>query len=59
MQTEDGVYNQTTKSFSFPRFEFTSDMSMSTTPVPMKNFILEVLEVDPKNQTKTKQYGRT
>jgi len=54
MQTEDGVYNQTTKSFSFPRFEFTSDMSMSTTPVPMKNFILEVLEVDPKNPTKTK-----
>jgi len=32
---------------------------MSTTPVPMKNFILEVLEVDTKNPAKTKQYGRT
>lgn len=34
-------------------------MSLSSTPVPMKNFILEILEIDPKNPTKTKQFGRT
>jgi hypothetical protein len=32
-QTEDGVYNSETKVLYFPRFDFTSDISMSTTPV--------------------------
>jgi hypothetical protein len=59
VQTEDGIYNPNTKAFNFPRFEFTSDMSLSSTPVPNKNFILEVLEIDPKKPDKPKQFGRT
>lgn len=32
---------------------------MSTTPVHLKTFTLEILEIDPKNPNKSKQYGRT
>jgi hypothetical protein len=53
-QTEDGVYNPESKVFYFPRFDFTSDMSMSSTPVHLKTFTLEILEIDPKNPNKSK-----
>ena len=44
--------------FVFPRFEFTSDISKSKTPVPMKSFIIEIYEIEPKSN-KHKFYGKT
>lgn len=58
-QTEDGRFDEQRKAFTFPRFEFTSDMSTSTTPVHQKNFLLEILEMDPKKPGVSKQFGRT
>jgi hypothetical protein len=58
-QTEDGIFNPEKKAFMFPRFEFTSDLSMSITPVRYKTFLLEILEIDPKKPDKSKNYGRT
>lgn len=58
-QTEDGVFNPEKKAFMFPRFEFTSDLSMSVTPVHYKTFLLEILEIDPKKPDKSKNFGRT
>ena len=45
--------------FRFPRFEFMSDQTKSRVPVPMKNFVLEVVEQDPKNPKKQKVLGKT
>jgi len=42
----------------FPRFEFMSDQTRSRVPVPMKSFILEVIEIDPKSK-KQKVMGKT
>lgn len=58
-QSVDGVYNEAKKAFTFPRFDFTSDQSLSDTPVNMKNFLLELLEMDPKNDKKSTRFGRT
>lgn len=45
--------------FRFPRFEFMSNQTKSRVPVPMKNFVLEVVEQDPKNPKKQKVLGKT
>lgn len=34
-------------------------MSISATPVHLKNFMLEILEMDPKKPDKSTQFGRT
>ncbi len=39
-------YDSASDSFTFPRFEFMSDQTRSRVPVPMKSFILEVLDID-------------
>jgi len=49
MQEEEANYFPGQKAFQFKNFEFTSDVSQSATPVPMKTFVLEIFETDPKN----------
>jgi len=36
-----------------------SDQTRSRAPVPMRNFVLEVIENDPKNPKKSKVLGKT
>ena len=53
-------YDADSDSFVFPKFEFMSDQTRSRVPVPMKSFILEVIEItDPKNHKKQKVMGKT
>ena len=46
------LYDPATESFYFPRFEFMSNQSKSRVAVPMKSFVLEVIEIDAKNRQK-------
>ena len=57
-QEKVAKYDQQQGNFVFPRFEFTSDISKSKMPVPMKTFIIEIFEIDPKNM-KQKIFGKT
>ena len=47
-QRETAEYNAEDKTFKFNRFEFTSDLSRTETPVQMKTFVLEIFEKDEK-----------
>ena len=58
-QEEKAQFDQASGCFRFPRFEFMSDQTRSRVPVPMKSFVLEVMESDPKNPKKTKLLGKT
>ena len=58
-QEERAEFDADTGTFRFPRFEFMSDQTKSRVPVPMKNFVLEVVEKDPKNPKKQKVLGST
>ena len=57
-QQKVAKYDERVGNFVFPRFEFTSDISRSRMPVPMKTFVIEIFEVDPKNQ-RHKFFGKT
>ena len=52
VQETKAEYDAETKSFRFPRFEFMSDQTKSRVPVPLKSFILEIVEIDAKNPKK-------
>ena len=43
-QEEVATFDPSKGNFVFPRFEFTSDISTTVTPVEMKTFILEIYE---------------
>lgn len=58
-QEEMALYDEESGCFRFPRFEFMSDQMRSRVPVPMKSFVLEVVEIDPKNPRKQKLMGKT
>ena len=53
------MYDARNQTFRFPRFEFMSDQTRSRVPVPMKSFVLEVVEIDAKNPKKQKFIGKT
>ena len=57
-QEASATYDQRTDSFVFKRFEFTSDISRSRMPVPMKTFVIEITEIDLKSG-KHKFFGKT
>ena len=57
LQDQKGLYDPATQSFYFPRFELMSDQTRSKVPVPMKSFILEVIEIDAKNPKKQRFIG--
>ena len=59
VQTENGVFDPDKKSLTFPRFEFTSDQSLSSTPAHMKQFMIEIVDYDFKKPEKSRQFGRT
>ena len=48
-QDKVAKFDPWTNSFKFPRFEFTSDLSKSKMPVPMKTFVIEIFEIDQKS----------
>ena len=56
-QESTAIFNEQQQVFFFPRFEFTSDISRSSLPVPQKTFLIEIFEVDPKNKQKKKCGG--
>ena len=56
---QKALYDPSNQHFYFPRFEFMSDQTRSRVAVPMKSFILEVVEIDPKNPKKQKFIGKT
>lgn len=58
-QEDKAEFDSNSGSYSFPRFEFMSDQTRSRVPVPMKSFVLEVIESDPKNPRKQKLIGKT
>lgn len=58
-QESTAIFNEQQQVFFFPRFEFTSDISRSSLPVPQKTFLIEIFEVDPKNKQKKKFVGKT
>mmetsp|Transcript_16258 Transcript_16258/g.22275 ORF Transcript_16258/g.22275 Transcript_16258/m.22275 type:complete len:240 (+) Transcript_16258:119-838(+) len=43
-QDEYGRYQKEKHMFTFPRFEFTNDLMVSTTPIPLKTMVLEIYE---------------
>lgn len=59
VQTEDAVYDPEKRSLTFPRVEFTSDQSLSSTPAHMKQFMIEIVDFDMKKPDKSRQFGRT
>lgn len=45
--------------FTFPKFELSSDIFKSTTPIADKTLIIEIVECDKKNSAKTKLLVKT